>query len=919
MTVCKVHAAPMGSGTAPDRMPTIAAIYIDIGEECEDSAHLVAMVRNLLFVNEGERFAPSKLTASVNALKLSEMFREISVDSREDGGQLTLIFTLAPFRRIKNVKIHGGYPLFEREILNTLTIFIGDAYIPEKVAGQEETVTRLFKDQGFIAPHVTVTAEQDTKDYHYTIHVSVKKGRYFRLRKMEITGTRAIGQASLKRKMKTWWAPLRPGSSGRFIEKTFKKDLEMLTAYYRARGYADAIVQPSVAKNTDTGDVDISLFITEGPRYVVNFTGNEEFQDYILRKDLVLFKDGNLNGLGLKKSIKKIKERYRHAGYLNTRIETEEAKTMENALPVRSIRFIVEEGPHTIVQSVTVTGNATIAEEAILKQILTRPPDFPHSGAFVPETLEEDIYAVRSLYLKEGYLTTEITDILTWSSDRRTVGIGLDIREGPRTFVSSLTIEGLTALPEESARTLLKLREGEPFRRYLIRSDENALSQAISEKGYPHVKVKAAATVTDDGTRADIVYRINKGPFVSMGHAYSSGNFRTKEKVILNELELEPGDPFSLNKMLQSQRRIRNLDIFSNVKFKTLGLKEREDTVNLIVDVEEKKPYFIEMGTGYESQRGFYAQGKAGDQNLFGLNKYGWISGEVSQIGYRSDLGISEPSLFGTHVLATAGLFTERVEEFNQDFGTKSYGASLGFARLWGRRINTSISFRLEQREQFLRDSASSAAPSADSEEFDSRSILVVTPFISYTTRDSFIRPTKGIFTSFSFDVSKGVRNSLDDFIKYRYDLRYYTTPLKRITFAFLGRAGYISSYGSGGQIPQDQLFFLGGTSTVRGYDENLLRYDADGTPIGGLSALLGSIEARIELGYNFELTTFYDTGSVADAPDDTGSSSFRSSVGLGLRYITPIGPIGILYGHKLDRREGESAGRFHFSIGYTF
>jgi outer membrane protein insertion porin family len=259
------------------------------------------------------------------------------------------------------------------------------------------------------------------------------------------------------------------------------------------------------------------------------------------------------------------------------------------------------------------------------------------------------------------------------------------------------------------------------------------------------------------------------------------------------------------------------------------------------------------------------------------------------------------------------------VEEFNQDFGTKSYGASLGFARQWSRHINTSLSFRFEQREQFLRESDSSTAPAADSEEFDSRSILVATPFISYTTRDSFIRPTKGIFTSFSFDVSKGMRNSLDDFIKYRYDLRYYTTPLKRITFAFLGRAGYISSYGSGGQIPQDQLFFLGGTSTVRGYDENLLRYDADGTPVGGLSALLGSIEARIDLGYNFELTTFYDTGSVADAPDDTGSSTFRSSTGLGLRYITPIGPIGILYGHKLDRREGESAGRFHFSIGYTF
>ena len=198
-------------------------------------------------------------------------------------------------------------------------------------------------------------------------------------------------------------------------------------------------------------------------------------------------------------------------------------------------------------------------------------------------------------------------------------------------------------------------------------------------------------------------------------------------------------------------------------------------------------------------------------------------------------------------------------------------------------------------------------------------SILVTTPSIRYDTRDSFIRPRKGILSSLSVDTSKGLRNSLDDFFKYRYDLRLYTTPLPRLTFAWLGRAGYIDPFGPAERIPDDQLFYLGGTSDVRGFRENMLRIDAQGGPVGGRTMLGGSVEARIDLGRNVEFTLFYDVGHVGRTYAESVSEDTRSSVGAGLRYITPVGPIGLLYGLKLKPEEGESPGRLHFSIGYTF
>jgi outer membrane protein insertion porin family len=181
------------------------------------------------------------------------------------------------------------------------------------------------------------------------------------------------------------------------------------------------------------------------------------------------------------------------------------------------------------------------------------------------------------------------------------------------------------------------------------------------------------------------------------------------------------------------------------------------------------------------------------------------------------------------------------------------------------------------------------------------------------------VRPTRGARISASVDISKGLKNSLDDFFKYRLEGRYYYSPLDRLTLAARGRYGFIYPFNSDSGIPDDQLFFLGGIGDVRGFRENRLRFDADGDPVGGREALLGSLEARLDVGFNFEWALFYDVGAVREPSMDGGADDFRSAVGTGLRYHTPIGPIGLLYGHKLDPKENESSGRFHFSIGYSF
>jgi outer membrane protein insertion porin family len=879
------------------------------------------MTKSLIFFQEGDRFTPEQLQASIEALKQCNRFRKIDVDSREEKEGITLLFRLVPFRLIKDIKIDGAFPLFEREVLNVMTVYVGDAFVEEDLPQQATLIANLFRKQGFVAPKINVTGTPDPEDGHFTIHIRIEKGPYYKLEQLEIRENRAVSDTRLKVKMKTWRVSHLPRSAGRFIEEDLKKDITKLKHCYWKKGYADAAVDYRLERYPERMRVSVFVTVNEGSLYEIELVGNERFWDRTLKKDLVLFKDGNKHGIGLKKSIREIKRHYREAGYLEATVRIEEKIDVDKEQSVWRLRFVIDEGPCSIVDSIQITGNTAFDDKKIQKQMLTRIPGFLKKGVFVPETLDEDLDAIRSLYRKYGYMDAQVNKELTWSEDKTHVGIRVEIEEGVQTIVSSVKITGLSLLSEAEALKAIKLQVGTPFRKYMVQSDENTLSAVIAEKGYPRVEVKGEFSISEDHSKARVVYYIHEGAYVEMGDVYYKGNFRTKKKILENELALKPGEPFSLRRMLQGQRSIRNLDILESVRFNTIGLKEKKDEVDLFVEMEEKKPYYVQAGGGYDSERGFFAHTRLGDHNLFGTNKDAWLAGEVSQIGYRGELGLSEPKLFGSRISTTSGVFSERREEFNQEFGTETYGASLGFSRRWFKPLNTGLSFRFERREQFAGDSEEAAIKQLEDEvdEFEPRSILVTTPAISYDTRDSFIQPKKGIFSRFSVDISRGLSNELDDFLRYYFDFRYYWTPLDRLTFAWLGRVGHVDPYGSNKKVPEDQLFFLGGISDVRGFEENMLRFDSKRDPVGGRTAMAGSVEARIDLGHNVELAAFYDTGSVRNTFTEAGSDAFQDSVGLGLRYVTAVGPIGLLYGIKLDRRKEEELGQFHFSIGYTF
>ena len=899
--------------------PLITEIRVNIQGHPDPNGKLQHMGRRLIRLHPGDRFSAVLVEKSIQALERSRRFEHINVDSMEDRDRFELVFSLKPYPLIKDIRIRNASPIFEQDILNSISTKVGDTYIPASLPRQQEQITRLYQQEGYIAPIVDIRSEVDSADGNCTLHIHLDKGPYYKLQKLTFEGNKSFAEFELKRRMRLWRSSLSIGKSARFVEKDLSEDLNTLTEIYRKRSFFDAVVKSAIKKDRNAQGVQVTILIDEGPRYQLELIGNHAFTTYTLKKDLVFSKEGNRNRRGERKSIKNIETRYRKAGFTTVKIDIERDVTKQAEKKQVALRFVIEEGPKTVVAHLKILGNKTFSDAVIKESMLSRPPRLGYGGSFSLQRLEDDVRAVKLHYTNNGFLQVDVHAETRFDSARKKVDIDMVIDENLQTRISGVSFSGMTLITRRQALNAILLKPGEPFREYLVKSDENVISALIAAKGHPHVKVNGSYQLSADRSSVDLSYTVDEGTFVRMGQVSYWGNFRTRRTILEREWELAPGDPFSSKKLLASQRSIRNLDIFENVTYQSLGYTQREAEIDMVVKVEERKPYFFELGTGYVSDRGLFANTRIGDRNLFGMNREAWIAGEVSEVGYRIESSIREPRLFGSRAALNFRLFGESKEEFNQTFGTSSWGSSLGLRIKPMKRITTELDVKYEYRDQFASDGEKIPLQIDGDDEFEPRNVLVATPRIQYDSRDSFIKPEKGFFSIGYVDISKGIENKLDDYLRFRLDAKYFWTPYDRMTFAVIGRGGHIEPYNSSGLVPSDQLFYLGGITDVRGFEENTMIADNSGDPVGGLSFLSSSVEARIDLGSGWELPLFIDIGWIGDIIGQEAKQDPRTSIGTGLRYSTPIGPIGILYAYKLDRKSGESPGEYYFSIGYTF
>jgi outer membrane protein assembly complex protein YaeT len=398
-----------------------------------------------------------------------------------------------------------------------------------------------------------------------------------------------------------------------------------------------------------------------------------------------------------------------------------------------------------------------------------------------------------------------------------------------------------------------------------------------------------------------------------VGGVIIQGNYRTRAEVITRELTFNAGDPLSLTRLLESGRKLRRLSLFSRISMDP-RLEEIPGEQDVVIQVSERKPMALNVGVGYDSEEQLRGFAEFAHDNVAGMNRQFRVRAQASFLEQTYLLNFREPRLFGTLVSSTVGFV--RAEERHDSFHVRRTGPQLGVEYPFREHYRAFLTYAFDIEELF--DVANEARIS----EVD-RGRLNIASFlgtIQRDTRDDIVDPRTGSLQRLSFEVADLALGSEANFFNLIGATHWFFPLLWQTVGAVSLQGGIAEAYGPTGEVPISRRFFLGGTTTIRGYDlERVGPTGPDGTPTGGDVFVLTSLEWRVPLYKGFGVVLFSDIGNVFRAIDDFTPGGVKGSVGLGLRYNTSIGGLRLDYAHKLAPEKHGASGRLHFSIGQAF
>jgi outer membrane protein insertion porin family len=608
------------------------------------------------------------------------------------------------------------------------------------------------------------------------------------------------------------------------------------------------------------------------------------------------------------------------------------------------------------VNEIILEGNQSFSEKELKKQMHTKEPSFFaifKKPRLRQDYLRRDIGALEAFYHARGFFEAEVSlKELTYSQDGQFVDIVIEVLEGKPTRVGNVEFWGNRILYIAQLRRDLMLYPGVPFNPSLLDSDIYRLKTKYFDRGYLAVSIEDSVSISD--YNADIVYTIVPGPVITIDEVEIRNNELTKKSIIESELTFKSGEVFRLNKLLQSQRNLYETGLFTEVEMIPENLDTTANHVDIGVRVRERKSAYIEAGFGVGNVLGSRVLAEWGDRNLFGLGRTLRLKSEysfglfedndlklsnfkVKTRFYRYDGEFHQRRFWGKKLLLSLNAFYEK-DATVEPITVRTIGVTLGSRRRLARYTELLLSLSHERiKTEFL------------SEPDVKSTTNMVTTNLIYDKRDFILNPQKGVYRSLQLQFAGGPLAGDNDFYTISSSLQQYLQSLGSV-FAMRLRVGFADALGDskGSGVPIENRYFAGGGSSVRGYPEASLGPVADpinapsvyqgGTVIGGRVLLLTNAELRFPLPYLSKIrisgVLFADGGNVWSSlrsvrvenfrliadEDDIIQQDYRYSLGLGLRYNTPVGPIRLDYGIPLKRERGmDSTGRFHISLGQIF
>ena len=636
--------------------------------------------------------------------------------------------------------------------------------------------------------------------------------------------------------------------------------------------------------------------------------------------------------------------------------------------------FKIDEGAEVEVRRISLVGNKELPAAELLKIMQTNETGMfsflSDRNKFSRSAFDEDLTRVQAWYYDKGYLqmrpgrpTVELT------ADRAYVDITIPVEEGPRFRIREFDVmetdgagnEVETVAPKAQLRKMVKLKAGDWFSRSKIAEGIEAISRTYRDSGYALVEMVPGTDLDEANHLVDVTINILRGPLVYIQRLHVRGNTKTRDAVIRREFRLSEGDLYNQSRLEDGRALVNQLGYFERVDVSEEEGTARDQMV-INVEVAEKPTGTFQVGAGFSSLESFIVTAQIQQQNLFGRGQSLGLNLQVSGIRQQIDLNFVEPWFLGSEWSLGFGIF-KRIRDF-RDFRQDSTGANLTTGHpLFNPRFRIFVRYEFEnvkisQPRGGLLGVGGELANTfsnifiADAFRDGITSSLRFT--LNWDSRDNRLSTTGGIFANYAVQMADQYLGSDNTFIRQTAFARFYKKAFGPVIFKVNMEMGLLTSRK---KVPVFERFYLGGIYTIRGYrlqsvgpqagvasagDPNL-PIAFEGRPIGGDFQAFYNIEFEFPLieavgiraviftdgGNAWNLFDFKDQFGNCQAPvapeadrssSPCGISGFlRYSVGFGIRWFSPLGPLRFEWGIPIRRRPQDSPIRFEFTIGQSF
>ena len=624
------------------------------------------------------------------------------------------------------------------------------------------------------------------------------------------------------------------------------------------------------------------------------------------------------------------------------------------------LKIRIDEGEVAAIKHINVVGNTVFDQTELDDQFTLKTSNwlsfFKNDDKYAREKLSGDLERLRSYYMDRGYINMEIVSTqVSISPEKKQVFITVNINEGTKYTVRDIKLRGDLKVPEDQITALLLVQKGQVFSRKLMTSTSDLITRRLGNEGYTFANVNAVPTPSKDGNTVDIEFVVDPGKRAYANRINFRGNTKTEDQVLRREMRQMEGGWASTYLIDQSKTRLERLGYFKEVNVETPAVAGVDDQVDVNYSVEEQSSGSITASVGFAQSAGLILGGSITQNNFLGTGNSASLGLTRSEYQSKYNIGFTDPYFTKDGVSLGYNAFYNKTD-YNDyyDDGVSYYSInSYGAGATLGYPINETsrISFGLTAQHDSIEPGTYSADEIYDFIDREGKEFTNFKANLGWSesTLNKGILATRGYSQNLNLMVT--VPGSDLSFYKIDYTGQTFLPVSASTSLRFHTKLGYGNGYGSTDGLPFYENYTAGGEGTVRGFESGTMGprntpatgtyssagqayySDRDTEALGGNIMITGGVEYLFPMPFikdNKSLRTslFWDVGSVysdkcylstTTGCDGVDLSQMASSVGVGVTWYSPLGPLSVNLALPIRKPDDAETQVFQFSMGQTF